>query len=178
VRDVAERVELHKWEMQQQAETHSAQLATEVRHHAGEIARRDEEIEAKTQAVSQAERNSELREQLWEQTAAALRDSQKKLQQELSESKEKSVQADASKWSVEQRLVSTLAQIEKHTEEMRSFKERLDAAETQARVSALDRQRFVAYLEEGLAMLGAIPPSAESAPISLPDAPKSDNKSS
>jgi len=170
VRDVTERTELHKWEMQQQAETHSAQLATEVRHHSSELAKRDEEIDAKTQALTQAERNAELREQLWEQTVAALRGSQKQLQQELAEAKEKCVQSDASKWAVEQRLVSTLAQIEKHTEEMRTLREKFDAVEAQSRHSALDRQRMVAYLEEGLAMLGAIPPSAESQPvIKLPD---------
>lgn len=172
VRDVTERVELHKWEMQQQAETHTAQLQTEVRHHSSEIAKRDEEIATKAQALHQAERNAELREQLWEQTVAALRASQKQLQQELAEAKEKCVQSDASKWAVEQRLVSTLAQIEKHTEEVRLVREKLDAAEAQSRHSALDRQRFVAYLEEGLAMLGAIPPSAESQPvIKLPPDP-------
>jgi hypothetical protein len=48
---------------------------------------------------------------------------------------------------------------------MRALKEKLDAAETQTRHSTLDRQRFIAYLEEGLAMLGAIPPSAESRPV-------------
>ncbi len=172
IRDVTERVELHKWEMQQQGETHSAQLATEVRHHASELTKRDEEIEAKTQALTQAERNAELREQLWEQTVGALRDSQKKLQQELAEAKEKSVQSDASKWAVEQRLTGSLSQIDKQNDELRSLREKLEAAEAQAKHSMLDRQRFSAYLEEGLAMLGAIPPSNEtSAVIKLPDPP-------
>ena len=165
IRDVTERTELHKWEMQQQAETHSAQLATEVRHHQSELQRLQEEIEAKTQALTQAERNAELREQLWEQTVSGLRESQKKLQQELAEAKEKSVQSDASKWAVEQRLASSLAQIEKQSDELKSLKDRLEAVEALARNSALDRQRFVAYLEEGLAMLGAIPPTAESQPV-------------
>ena len=175
VRDVTERVELHKWEMQQQAETHSAQLATEVRHHQTELARRDEEIETKAQALAQAERNAELREQLWEQTVGALRDSQKKLQQELAEAKEKSVQSDASKWAVEQRLVGYISQIEKQNDELRSLRDKLETAEAQARHSTLDRQRFSAYLEEGLAMLGAIPPTSESMPADAP--PKTDDSS-
>ncbi len=170
VRDVTERVELHKWEMQQQAETHSAQLATEVRHHQNELAKLQEELESKSQSLIQTERNAELREQLWEQTVAGLRDSQKKLQQELAEAKEKAAQADASKWAVEQRLTSSLTQIEKQTDELKSLKDRLEAVEAQARNGALDRQRFVMYLEEGLAMLGAIPPSTESQPvIKIPD---------
>ena len=107
---------------------------------------------------------------MWEQTVAGLRDSQKKLQQELAEAKEKAAQADASKWAVEQRLTSSLAQIEKQTDELKSLKDRLEAVEAEARTSALDRQRFVMYLEEGLAMLGAIPPSTESQPvIKIPD---------
>jgi len=170
MRDVTERTELHKWEMQQQVETHSAQLATELRHHTSELASRDEEIEAKTQALSQAERNAELREQLWEQTVAALRDSQKKLQQELAEAKEKCVQSDASRFGVEHRLSTTLGQIDMQGEEVRQLREKLEAAEAQSRHSALDRQRFVAYLEEGLAMLGAIPPKDDSqAVIMIPD---------
>jgi chromosome segregation ATPase len=168
VRDVTERVELHKWEMQQQIETHAAQLATEVRHHQAELTRRDEEIEAKTVALAQAERNSELREQQWEHTASGLRDSQKKLQQELSDAREKIAQADATRASVEQRLTATIAQSEKLGEEIRQLREKLESVEAQARHNALDRQRFVAYLEEGLAMLGAIPPNAESGPVRIP----------
>jgi chromosome segregation ATPase len=166
VRDVTERVELHKWEVQQVAETHAAQLQTEARHHASELAKRDEELAAKEQALTQSERNHELREQLWEQTTSTLRESQKKLQQELAEAKEKCVQADASKWSVEQRLVATLATQERTAEELKALKDRLETAEAEAKRNHLDRQRFVAYLEEGLAMMGAIPPSSgESAAV-------------
>jgi chromosome segregation ATPase len=168
VREVTERVELHKWEMQQQIETHSAQLATEVRHHQAELAKRDEEIEAKTEALAQAERNAVLREELWEQTASGLRESQKKLQQELADAKEKIAQADATRSSVEHRLTATIAQSERLGEELRQLREKLDSAEAQARHNALDRERFVAYLEEGLAMLGAIPPNAESGPVRVP----------
>lgn len=169
IRDVTERTELHKWEMQQQVETHAAQLATEVRHHQAELDKRDEEIEAKTEALAQAERNAQHREQFWEQTTQGLRESQKKLQQELADAKEKLVQADASKASVEQRLATTLAQVDKLEKQLRELRDELESAEVQARHNALDRQRFVAYLEEGLAMLGAIPPSAESQPVPVPE---------
>jgi chromosome segregation ATPase len=160
-RDVSERVELHNWEMQQQAETHNAQLATEVRHHQQELAKRDEDIEAKAAAIAQAERNAQLREESLEQTVSALRDSQKKLQQELAEAKEKAVQSDASKWAVEQRLTGTVSQIDKLTAELRDLQARFEALEIEARNAGLDRQRFAAYLEEGLAMLGAIPPKTD-----------------
>jgi chromosome segregation ATPase len=165
VRDVTERTELHKWEIQQQAETQAAQLETERRHQAAELAKRDEEATAKTQALAQAERNTASREKLWEQTTAGLRESQKKLQQELAEAKEKCVQADASKWSIEQRLVATLSTTEKLTEELKQARERLDAAEGELKRDTLDRKRFIGYLEEGLAMLGAIPPTTSSGEV-------------
>jgi chromosome segregation ATPase len=171
MRDVTERVELHKWEMQQVIETHNAQLATESRHRTSELEKRDEELEAKTQALAQAERNATLREQLWEQTVSGLRESQKKLQQELAEAKEKCVQADASKWSVEQRLVVALASQDKANEELKAANARLEAAEGETKRSHLDRQRFVSYLEEGLAMMGAIPPTNSDAGLNAVTVP-------
>ena len=41
------------------------------------------------------------------------------------------------------------------------LREQLEAKERETRRAAMDRMRFVAYLEEGLAMLGALPPTAE-----------------
>jgi hypothetical protein len=41
----------------------------------------------------------------------------------------------------------------------RELQQRAEAAETESRRNALDRQRFAAYLEEGLALLGVIPPA-------------------
>ena len=190
VRDVTERVELHKWEMQQLVETHAAQLETEARHHTTELDERDEEIEAKALALGQSERNATLREQLWEQTVAALRESQKKLQLELAEAKEKCVQAEATKWSVEQRLLAIQSHQDKLADELKAAQEGLEAAEADSKRSHLDRQRFVSYLEEGLAMMGAIPPTSSDAgltgqtvtvqglsPITDPDAkPSGDDK--
>ncbi|HSD86221.1 MAG TPA: hypothetical protein VLB44_01860 [Kofleriaceae bacterium] len=168
LRELAERNELHKWEQQQSHEGHTAEVAALTRTHETELARANEELAAKSQALAQAERNGELREQLWEQTTSGLRESQKKLQQELAETKERAAQSDATKWGVEQRLVTTLQQLEKTTESQRELEKRVEAAEGEARRNGLDRQRFVAYLEEGLAMLGALPPTAESQPVKLP----------
>src|SRR6185503_5842541 len=106
-------------------------------------------------------RNATLREQLWEQTVTSLRDSQRKLQQEVADARERAAQAEASKWPVETRLVGTLQAHEKAQEQIRELSERLDLEEAESRRNALDRQRFAAYLEEGLAMLGAIPPGPE-----------------
>jgi hypothetical protein len=116
------------------------------------------------------ERNSSLRENLWEQTVQTLRDSQKKLQQEVADARERAAQAEASKWSVETRLAGTLQALEKANEELRELREKLDGEQTESRRNALDRQRFAAYLEEGLAMLGALPPK----PLALDEPPLDD----
>jgi hypothetical protein len=158
---MAERIDLHKWEMQQQAETHEAELATKERAHAGELARLREEVSAANEAGQLIENNASLREQLWEQTVHTLRESQKKLQQEHADARERAAQAEASKWSVETRLVGTLQALEKANEELREAREKLEVEEAEGRRNALDRQRFAAYLEEGLAMLGALPADNE-----------------
>jgi chromosome segregation ATPase len=158
---LAERVELDKWEMQQQAEAHASELGAVQRAHAAEVARLNEEVSAANQAGQLIERNSSLREQLWEQTVQTLRDSQKKLQQEIADARERAAQAEASKWSVETRLVGTLQALEKANDELRELREKLDSEQTESRRNALDRQRFAAYLEEGLAMLGALPPKPD-----------------
>jgi hypothetical protein len=158
---MTERIELHKWELAQLAEAHEADMAAQARAHAGEITRLKEEVVAANQAGELIDRNASLREQLWEQTVGSLRDSQKKLQHELGEAKEKAAQGDANKWSVEQRLVSSLQSVEKLEEENRSLRVQLEAAEQGARRNATDRERFAAYLEQGLAMLGAVPPRSE-----------------
>jgi hypothetical protein len=154
---LAERVELDKWEIQQLTETHATELATLQRAHETELARLSEEVSAANQAGQLIERNSTLREQLWEQTVQGLRDSQKKLQQEVSDLRERAAQAEASKWSIETRLVGTLQALEKAGEEARELRDSLERAQAESRNNGLDRLRFAAYLEEGLAMLGALP---------------------
>lgn len=158
---LAERVELHKWELSQQAEAHAAELAAKARAHASEIKRLEEEVSAANEAGRLIERNASLREELWEQTVAALRESQKKLQQELADTKERIAQTDANKGSIEHRLMTALQTIDKLEGEVRTLREQLEIAEQEARHAAADRERFAAYLKEGLAMLGAVPPRPE-----------------
>lgn len=164
MRELAERVEHYKWEQQQAAEGHAAELAAAERKAESDKAGLEQKLAELTDTLGLTERNGLLREQLWEQTTATLRESQKKLQQELAEAKEKFAQADANKLSFEQRLTTTLSQLEELTASQRDLEKRVEAAETEARRNALDRQRFAAYLEEGLAMVGALPPRGDAGP--------------
>ncbi len=168
---LAERIELFKWEQQQQAEAHAAALANASRAHSNEITRMSEEVLAANEAGQLIERNSKLREELWEQTCTALRESQRKLQNEVAEVKERATQSDENKFSMEQRLVSSMQQLEQAALEIRALKDELEAAQREARENTLDRHRFAAYLEEGLALLGALPPAVESEPLSEPLTP-------
>src|SRR5439155_14312087 len=163
-------------ESQQAAEAHAAELAALRRKHEADLVKAFEEVSAKTQLVTTAQRDAALREQLWEQTANGLRESQKKLQQELAEAKEKLAQEGASKWTVEQRLVGVLQDLDKALAAHHELQQRVEAAEAETRRNTLDRQRFAAYLEEGLAMLGALPAevaptSDESGGVALPPPP-------
>jgi chromosome segregation ATPase len=169
---LAERIELHKWEQQQQAETHADELAAQARTHAAEVARLKDEVVAANEAGKLIERNATLREQLWEQTVSSLRESQKKLQTEVAAAREKMAQADAAKAALEERTATATEAVERLHVQVRELEGRLSATEEEARRTTLDRQRFAAYLEEGLAMLGAVPPhdfsTANTAPAMTP----------
>jgi chromosome segregation ATPase len=165
---LAERVELHQWEQQQVAEAHAAAIEKLNRNHSIEMTRLSEEVLAANEAGQLIERNAKLREELWEQTVNALRDSQRKLQTEIGEVKERASQSDANKWSLEQRLITALQENEAAAVEIRQLKDALEASEREARRNSLDRHRFAAFLEEGLALLGALPPSVESEPLDEP----------
>ena len=67
------------------------------------------------------------------------------------------MQAEENRQAAEHRLAGTLEALDRATDETRAAREQLEDAERDARDSALDRERFAAYLEEGLAMLGAAP---------------------
>lgn len=179
MREMAERNDLHKWEAQQAAEGHAADIAAIGRKHEADLVKAFEEVSAKTQLLATAQRDATLREQLWEQTTSGLRESQKKLQQELAEAKEKLAQEGAAKWTVEQRLVTALQDLEHAVAAQRDLQQRTETAEAEARRNTLDRQRFAAYLEEGLAMLGALPedaaaPGDDSTSVALPPPPPGD----
>ncbi|HTL35993.1 MAG TPA: hypothetical protein VL326_22840 [Kofleriaceae bacterium] len=170
-REMAERNDLNKWESQQAAEAAAAELAAATRKHEAEIAKCNEELAAKVQALTTAERAAQQREQLWEQTTNGLRESQKKLQLEVADTREKLAQEGASKWNIEQRLVTALQSAEHASARIQELEKRVEIAEGESRRNELDRQRFAAYLEEGLALLGALPPKDMSVPIALPPEP-------
>jgi chromosome segregation ATPase len=157
---LAERVELHKWETAQADESHAAELAAQAQKHATEIARLNEVVSAANQAGELIERKASLREQLWDQTVSKLRESQKKLQQELAQEKEKAAQAEGNTSSLEQRVAIAQETIDKLEAEVRELREQLEVADQETRHSGFDRERFAAYLEQGLAMLGKLPPTA------------------
>lgn len=144
--------------MQQLQEAHAAQLQAQARAHSTELTRMSEEVLAANEAGQLIERNATLREQLWEQTVQALRESQKKLQQELAAVKERVAQAEANEQAAEQRLASAQDELERVRDEARALRDQLEETEREVRDSGLDRERFAAYLEEGLAMLGASAP--------------------
>jgi len=96
-----------------------------------------------------------------EEGTASLREAQLKLQRELAETKERAAQLDADLKSAEERLMAASTNTESLVEDKRALREQLEASTNEARRNSLDRLRFVAYLEEGLALLGALPPAPE-----------------
>jgi len=163
-RQLAERDEQHARELVHLASDHAAALANQTQMHASELARANEELVAQAHVIAQAHRDAQIREQLWEQRLAEARASEARLQQQVAEASEQHARHEGEKHALEQRVSAALQSMEEIIEEKRQLAERLDAAEIEARNNALDRERFAAYLEEGLALIGARPPDLEAVP--------------
>ena len=155
---LAEKDEAHARELAQQVEAHTAGQAAAARVHAAEVARITAERDNLAAALEQAKQSAADREKLVDQTVTALRETQKQLQRDVAEAKEAHAQLQSDHGMLEERLRTSQREADALTEENRELRTALDNAERQARENTLDRQRFIAYLEEGLAMLGAIPP--------------------
>jgi chromosome segregation ATPase len=163
-RSATERDQAHERTLTQVAEMHAADQTALMQRHAAELSRITGERDEKARALDQATRNAELREQYWESTVTSLREAQKKLQRELAEAKERISALESDKHGLEQRLDAANATATQLADDKHALADRIEAAEAEIKRTALDRARFVAYLEEGMAMLGALPPAAEPPP--------------
>jgi len=162
-REAGERDETHKREVAQLAQQHATQQDTRTRLYSAEIARVEAEREAKTKELEQMQRAAKQRELAYEDAAAAQREATKRVQVELAEVKENVARLDAAKASAEERLAAATATNEQLVAGLRALNEKLDASAAEARRNAFDRRRFAAYLEEGLALIGALPADGEPA---------------
>ncbi|HTR49930.1 MAG TPA: hypothetical protein VMJ10_04425 [Kofleriaceae bacterium] len=158
---LAEAKEQHQRELVQTAVAHGDELAAQSRHIGAELARATAERDAATAAAAESSRAAQQRDQLWEATVAELRQSQKELQLELAEAKEARARLETDKSSSDERLSAATRDIEWLAEENRGLRTRAEAADAEVRRNAQERTRYIAYLEEGLAMLGALPPKTE-----------------
>ena len=171
IREAAARDENQAREKAQAAAAYGVEQAAAARVHAAELAKATGDRDAQILSLQQSLRSSEALTRGLEEGTAALREGQLKVQRELAEAKERGSQLDAQYVALTERLVGALATVDTLTEENRGLREQLDASAAEARRNALDRMRFVAYLEEGLALLGALPPAPEPPTIETIESP-------
>jgi chromosome segregation ATPase len=145
----------------QLTEKHAAELSAQARAAATELATATGERDKQILELQQSGRAAESRAQTAEDEVALLREGLKKIQREASDATERATRLEADNKSLEERLTLATATAEKLVETQRDLREQLEAQERETRRAAMDRMRFVAYLEEGLALLGALPPAAE-----------------
>lgn len=163
-RELESAKEAHARDKQQQAEAHGVEQAAAARAHAAELAKVNAENGAQLLSLQQSLRSSEALSKGLEEGIATLREAHAKTQRELTEAKERAAQLEAGVKSLEDRLVGAMADADRLADEKRALAEQLEATVAESRRNALDRMRFVAYLEEGLALLGALPPQLPEAP--------------
>ena len=157
-RALAEKDEAHGRAVSAEVEKAAADRSTLTSQHAAELARVTSERDAHALVIEQAKRSAEGREKHWEETVEGVREQHKQAAREAGEHRETIARYEAEKAINDGRIDSLGEAIEKLTEEKRALRAQLEAAEAEVRRNSLDRRRFVAYLEEGLAMLGALPP--------------------
>jgi chromosome segregation ATPase len=150
--------EEHARELQRLAEALAVEQAAAARAHATELAKAIGERDEQILTLQQTVRSVEGLAKGLEEGTASLRETQQKTQRELAETKERYAQLEADVKSLEERLLAASGTTEVLNEEKRVLREQLEINASEARRGALDRMRFVAYLEEGLALLGALPP--------------------
>ncbi len=167
-RTAAETIETHTRELQNLTEQSASDQSALTSRHASELSRLTLERDERATALDQATRNTEMREQYWESTVNGLREGQKRLQREVAVAKERIAALEADKAGVEERLIAATTLATELIETNRALTMRSEAAETETRRNHLDRQRFASYLEEGLALLGVLPP----APATEPEGPE------
>ncbi len=174
VRESAARDESHARELAQAAEAYSVEQAAAARLHAGEVAKVTGERDAQILSLQQSLRSSEALTKGLEEGTATLRETQLKVQRDLTEARERAAQLEANVKMLEERVGLATATAESLVEDKRKLREALEASASEARRNALDRMRFVAYLEEGLALLGALPPAPEMPTIETIESPDPD----
>jgi len=167
VRESAARDEAHARERAQAAEAYGVEQAAAARLHAAELAKATGERDQQILSLQQSLRSSEALTKGLEEGTASLRETQLKLQRELTEAKERAAQLEANVKTLEDRIALATATAESLVEDKRKLREALEASASEARRNALDRMRFVSYLEEGLALLGALPPAPEPPTIEI-----------
>ena len=167
VRESAARDEAHARELAQAGEAYGVEQAAAARSHAAELAKVTAERDAQILSLQQSLRSSEALTKGLEEGTASLRETQLKVQRELTEQKERAAQLEANLKTLEDRLAAATATSEALVEDKRALREALEASASEARRNALDRMRFVSYLEEGLALLGALPPAPEMPTIEI-----------
>lgn len=161
--------EAHERDKQQMADAQALEQAAATRAHATEIAKISAESGAQILSLQQSLRSSEALSKGLEEGITTLREAQAKSQRELVEARERIVQLEADVKSLEERLETASANAELLVDEKRTLLDQLDATVAESRRNALDRMRFVAYLEEGLALLGANPQLPELPEIEVSD---------
>lgn len=162
VRINAEMTDSHQRDLTQLSEVHASERAALVQRNSTELARLTAERDENAQAAEQATRAAEVREQYWEGTVGSMREAQKKLQRDLAEAKGRIAILESEAQSLHEQVATAAATAAHLGEDNDELVERVQAAEADAKRNALDRARFVAYLEEGLALLGSLPHADDS----------------
>jgi chromosome segregation ATPase len=161
IRETVEREEEYKREAARHAEAFAAEIASEQRTHATDIARVTAENEQLELALQQATKAADAQRRSLEDQLESVRNILKGAQRETLGLKERVTALESEKQSATEAQERSRADIEVLHVTQHQLTEQLATNADELRRSADERRKFVAYLEEGLALLGALPPAAD-----------------
>ncbi|MDQ3335853.1 MAG: hypothetical protein M4D80_11855 [Myxococcota bacterium] len=165
IRDTVEREEEYRRELQQAIDAKDVELAAAARTHAAELARTTNERDAQIIGLQETIKAADSVRAGLEEQAESLRQTLKTVQRDVAELREKVAALEVDKQSVDDALERSRHANEALTEDKRQLTEQLAGAVDESRRNVMERRKFVAYLEEGLALLGALPPKAVSSDV-------------
>lgn len=165
IRETVEREQDFKRDTARTAEAFAAELAALQRTSAADLARVTAERDQHELALQQHTKASEAQHRALEEQLETVRNILKGAQREVLGLKERLGALDAEKLVQAESLERSRTETEALLIAQRALTEQLTASGDEIRRSADERRKFVAYLEEGLALLGALPPADSSVEI-------------
>jgi hypothetical protein len=158
-RNDLEKAEAHALVLRQLKQSHEEEVASKEREASANLALEMDRREEQKRALKDACQALERREASLSQTNDSLRETQKQLLTEVARLKEHVAQVEEERRALTERQTSVIEEREKDAHQLRTLMGDLETRDRDAKRHRIERERFVAFLSEGISLFGvSLPP--------------------